>query len=186
MSLNDALFNDNGQCGYILKPPILRDLSLGFHPNDTNTMKNKCFLNIRIISAQNLSMQKSGHEIIEDIVDPYVTINIYGVPADHCEKKTKTVKDNGFNPFWNEIFEFNINCPELAFVKFTVKDEDTGFDDFIGEYTVRFENMREGKFLFYFRFNNFYFIFKGYRHCRLKNKIHQGTLFVGISLNYKF
>jgi hypothetical protein len=92
MSLNNSLFNDNGQCGYILKPKILRDLSLGFNPNDTSTMKNKCLFKLKIISAQNLTSQKSGYEIIEDIIDPYVSITIYGVPADRNIEKTKVVK----------------------------------------------------------------------------------------------
>lgn len=48
---------------------------------------------------------------------------------------------------WNEDFEFIINCPELAFVRFTVKDEDVGNDDLIGRYTIRFENMRQGNFI---------------------------------------
>ena len=32
----------------------------------------------------------------------------------------KSLKDNGFNPIWNEDFKFVVNCLELAFVKFTV------------------------------------------------------------------
>ena len=142
------MFNDNGQCGYVLKPPILRNLELGFNPNDINSMKNKKLLNIKIISGQQLPAPSSS-EFIKDIIDPYVLINIYGVNADRCEKKTKFINDNGFNPFWNEDFEFQINCPELAFVKFTVLDRDeTSQDDLIGEYTIRFQNMRQGTIYF--------------------------------------
>ena len=196
MSLNEAMFNDNGRCGYVLKPIILRDLSFDFDPNKTKTKKgindlveNGAFLGfnsdinhkplktnnhnikietskyltfyLKIISAQQLPSPDET-EIITDIIDPYVSINIYGIPIDCCERKTKTIQDNGFNPEWNEVnslkskfyflfyfsknkeFKFKIYCPELAFVKFTVKDEDFGCDDFIGEYTLRFENMRQG------------------------------------------
>ena len=150
MSLNNSLFNDNGQCGFVEKPIILRDLSLGFNPNDTNTMKNKCLLKLKIISAHNLTAQKFGYEIIKDIIDPYVSMTIYGVPADRNVEKTKVVKvyntliifflnksdlklkDNGFSPFFNQDFEFIINCPELVFIKFEVKDKHTSVDDFIG------------------------------------------------------
>lgn len=143
MSLNEALFADNGGCGYVLKPDILREPSLGFNPLDTDTMKNKKILEIKLISAQQLpSFQKSS--IIKDIIDPYVEISIHGVPADNKRLVSRVVKDNGYNPIWNEDFKFNINCPELAFVRFLVKDEDIGIDDYIGEFTIRFENMRQG------------------------------------------
>jgi hypothetical protein len=133
MSLNEALFNDNGRCGYVLKPTILRDLSLGFDPNKTNIQRgmnnlveNVAFINhdfrslktsyhnfkkdmsksltfyLKIISAQQLPSPNET-EIITDIIDPYVTISIYGIPIDCCERKTKTIQDNGFNPQWNEV-----------------------------------------------------------------------------------
>lgn len=66
--LNEALFQDNGQSGYVLKPRILRDPSLRFNPTDISTMKNRVKFRIKIISAQNLP---SKSEIIKDIVDPY-------------------------------------------------------------------------------------------------------------------
>lgn len=160
MDLNDALFADNGGCGFVLKPEILRDHTLGFDPLNTRTMKNKMKLKIKVISAQNLPMNQ---ELIKDISDPYVSIKIHGVPSDKQEKKTRSIKDNGFNPIWNEDLEFTINCPELAFVRFTVKDEDVGNDDLIGTFTIRFEHIRQG-----------------YRHIMLKNKASKGTLFVGI------
>ncbi len=106
-------------------------------------MLNKMILEIKIISALQLPYQPNK-EIIKDISDPFVVINIYGVNDDLCEKKTKSIQDNGFNPIWNEDFKFLVNCPELAFVKFTVFDEDVGKDDFLGEYAIRFSNIRQG------------------------------------------
>ena len=96
-----ALFNDNGQCGYVLKPSILRNISLNFNPNDINTMANKKIISIKIISGQNLPEPDSS-EFLKDIIDPYVQIKIHGVKADESEAKTKFISDNGFNPFWNE------------------------------------------------------------------------------------
>lgn len=32
--------------------------------------------------------------------------------------------DNGLNPFWNETFIFETQCPQLAFLRFVVKNED--------------------------------------------------------------
>ena len=140
LKLNEALFRDNGNCGYVLKPEILRNPTLKFDPKNPETMKNKKTFHIKIISAQNLPIDG------KDISDPYVTVNIHGVPSDECEQKTRYIKDNGFNPVWNEDFVFNINCPELAFVKFTIKDEDVGKDDLLGYYVIRFECMRKGLF----------------------------------------
>lgn len=165
MSLNEALFQDNGGCGYVLKPKFLREPALLFNTKNLNEMPNKKLFMIRIISAQNLP-RTDKENLIKDISDPFVKINIYGVPSDCAEEKTKVIDNNGFNPLWNENFEFRINCPELAFVKFTVYDHDTANrNDFIGEYSIRFEN-----------------ISPGYRHIRLKNKDQKGTLFVGITI----
>ena len=135
------MFKDNGGCGYVLKPEILRNPSLKFDPNNPNTMTNKVMFYIKIISAQNLIIDG------KDISDPYMTVKIYGVPSDRAERKTKYVKDNGFNPVWNEDFQFQINCPELAFVKINVLDEDVGLDDELGYYVVKFDCIRKG-FLF--------------------------------------
>jgi phosphatidylinositol phospholipase C, delta len=160
MLLNAAMFNDNGKCGYVLKPEILRNPALKFNPNDTRTMNNKRRLEIKIISAQRLPQNT---DIVKDISDPFVSISIYGVPADINEQKTSSIKDNGFNPIWNQDFKFLINCPELAFIRFNVKDKDVGKDQTIGTAVIRFENMR-----------------LGYRHINLVNRKKQGTLFVGI------
>lgn len=143
MNINRALFSDNGNCGYVLKPQILLDSSLCFDPGNQNSMKNKKIFEINIISGQNLP---EGRDLIKDISDPYVTLSTHGVKCDNHEFRTKTVKDNGFNPVWNEVFQFDINCPELAFIKFTVKDEDIGKDQFIGTFTIRLQNIRQGKF----------------------------------------
>lgn len=68
MDLNEALFADNGGCGYVLKPNILLDSSLDFNPFDTTTMTNKKTIEIKVISGQNLPM---GSDIVKDISDPY-------------------------------------------------------------------------------------------------------------------
>ena len=143
MKLNKALFNDNGNCGYVLKPEILTNPSLNFNPLDPNTMNNKKTIEIKIISAQNIPI--TLNDSTKDISDPFVVVSIHGVPCDFAEKKTKTVRDNGFNPIWNEDVKFTVNCPELAFVKFTVKDQDTGVDDLLGHFSIRFDNIRPGR-----------------------------------------
>ena len=161
--LNKALFSDNGNCGFVLKPDILRFPTHYFDPSNLNTMMNKKILQIKIISAQNLP---KSDQLVNDITDSYVVVQTYGVDSDRNEQKTKTINDNGFNPIWNEDLRFDINCPELAFVKFKVLDKDNASsDDLIGHYTIRFQNIR-----------------CGYRHIKLVNKYSKGTLFVGIKI----
>ena len=56
------------------------------------------------------------------------------VTAEHtsaCLHRTKVVKDNGFNPQWNESFNFRSIFPGLAILRFVVTDDDTLSDDFI-------------------------------------------------------
>lgn len=141
MKINEALFNDNGNCGFILKPDILRDPS--FDPFDISTMLNKKKLSITIISGQQLPQNKSTFKT--DVSDPYVSIEILGVPCDIAESKTKAIKDNGHNPLWNETFEFTVNCPELCFLKLSVKDKDKGKDQKIGYKIIRFESLKTGE-----------------------------------------
>ena len=50
----------------------------------------------------------------------------------------------GFNPRWYESCVFTVRVPELAVVRFVVKDEDRGYDDFIGYYSLPFSSMQEG------------------------------------------
>ena len=145
MRLNQALFADNGGCGYVLKPNILRNPELNFNPNKPESMTNRKILKLKIISGQNLPMPNSG-DLVKDISDPYVSVHVHGVPSDCTSQKTKTVNDNGLNPMWNHNMTFTVNCPELAFVEFIVMDDDFGKDDLIGYYVIRFKNIRTGKF----------------------------------------
>lgn len=44
--------------------------------------------------------------------------------------------DNGFNPVWNEICEFDVINPHFALLRFVVQDEDVfGDSNFIGQAT---------------------------------------------------
>lgn len=57
----------------------------------------------------------------------------------------------GFNPMWNEGFEITLCCPELAILRFCVKDFDsTTQNDYVGEYSVPVMSLREGKLSFPF------------------------------------
>lgn len=49
--------------------------------------------------------------------------------------------DNGFNPVWNEIIEFDVANPYFALLRFVVQDEDMfGDSNFIGQATYPVSN----------------------------------------------
>uniref|UniRef100_A0AAQ6AFX7 Phosphoinositide phospholipase C n=1 Tax=Amphiprion ocellaris TaxID=80972 RepID=A0AAQ6AFX7_AMPOC len=153
MDVNQGRFLVNGKSGYILKPAFMRDITTEFDPitlTRGDWLKHKT-LHIMVISGQQLpkvNKKKSS------IVDPLVKVEVHGVPADVAEKETRPVDNNGFNPEWNENFQFDVYVPELALVRFVVEDHDSTSDnEFVGQYTLPFTSLQ-----------------LGYRHVPLLNK----------------
>ncbi|KAG7319482.1 hypothetical protein KOW79_016625 [Hemibagrus wyckioides] len=144
MDLNQGLFSQNGQIGYILKPAFLREKESEFDPITLIRgpwLKHLEF-HVMVISAQQLP--KLSEKPLS-IVDPLVRVEIHGVPADTSKKETRHVKDNGFNPMWNENFQFDLYVPELALVRFVVEDYDcVSSNDFVGQYTAPFASLQNG------------------------------------------
>ena len=59
--------------------------------------------------------------------------------------KTKPVKNNGFNPVWNEMFVFESKVPSLAFLEFKVKDHcKSGTDEDIAMFSAPLSLIKEG------------------------------------------
>ncbi|XP_026529357.1 inactive phospholipase C-like protein 2 [Notechis scutatus] len=145
MDLNIGWFRQNGNCGYVLRPAIMREEVSFFSANTKDSVPGVSpqLLHVKIISGQNFPKPK-GSGAKGDIVDPYVYVEIHGIPADCAEQRTKTVHQNGDNPIFDESFEFQINLPELAMVRFVVLDDDYIGDEFIGQYTIPFECLQPG------------------------------------------
>uniref|UniRef100_A0A3B4WH43 Phosphoinositide phospholipase C n=1 Tax=Seriola lalandi dorsalis TaxID=1841481 RepID=A0A3B4WH43_SERLL len=144
MDVNQGRFLVNGKSGYILKPAYMRDTATDFDPitlTRGNWLKHKT-LHIMIISAQQLpkvNKKKSS------IVDPLVKVEVFGVPADVAEKETSPVENNGFNPSWNENFQFDVYVPDLALLRFLVEDYDSTSDnEFVGQFTLPFNSLKMG------------------------------------------
>ncbi|KAI1902200.1 hypothetical protein AGOR_G00042260 [Albula goreensis] len=144
MDVNQGQFLPNGMSGYILKPTYLRDGASEFDPitlTKGDWLQHKVF-HVMVISAQQLPKLKKK---TKSIVDPLVRVEIYGVPADTTEKETQSISNNGFNPMWNEQFQFEVYVPELAMVRFVVEDYDsTSNNDLIGQYTLPFTSLQNG------------------------------------------
>jgi len=166
-----AWFRKNGSCGYILKPSFLRDHKFYFNSHHKEPLPGiePLTIRIKIISGQHLPIPEGASSKAVSI-DPYVTVQVIGVPADCAERRTKTVSNN--NPQFDEVFEFNVTIPELALIRFKVLDDEYIHDDFIGQYTIRLDCMQ-----------------RGYRHVQLLAQngelIENASLLVHISLTYR-
>ncbi|AWP21838.1 putative inactive phospholipase C-like protein 2 [Scophthalmus maximus] len=145
MELNTAWFRQNGNCGYVLRPAIMRQEVSYFSADTRDTVPGVSpqLLHVKVISGQNLPKPR-GSGAKGDVVDPYVYVEIHGIPADCTERRTRTVTQNGDNPIFDESFEFQINLPELAMVRFMVLDDDYIGDEFIGQYTISLECLQPG------------------------------------------
>ncbi|XP_049920715.1 1-phosphatidylinositol 4,5-bisphosphate phosphodiesterase eta-2a isoform X1 [Epinephelus moara] len=166
LQLNRAKFYSNGNCGYILKPACMCEGS--FNPNleDPLPGQMKKQLVLKIISGQQLPKPKDS--MLGDrgeIIDPFVEVEIIGLPVDCCKEQTRVVDDNGFNPMWEETLVFTVHMPELTLVRFLVWDHDPIGQDFIGQRTIAFNSMMPG-----------------YRHVYLEG-MEEASIFVHIAVN---
>ncbi|XP_073463828.1 1-phosphatidylinositol 4,5-bisphosphate phosphodiesterase delta-3 [Aquarana catesbeiana] len=165
MDLNQGRFQDNGWCGYVLKPEFLRREDTCFNPEDLSSKMK--ILNIKVISAQQLP--KLNQENPNSIVDPFIRVEIHSLGRKR-EQETTYVLNNGFNPTWNETLRLEVLCPDLALVRFVVEDYDkTSSNDFVGQYTVPFHSLKQG-----------------YRHVHMLSKdgasLSPATLFVHLHI----
>ncbi|KAK7793999.1 hypothetical protein R5R35_003961 [Gryllus longicercus] len=173
MDLYDGRFRQNGGCGYVLKPLIMRDQMSFFSANARDMVPGMSpqILYIKIISGQQLPRPR-GSTAKGDVIDPYVLIQVYGIPADCAERKTRTVSNEGDCPIFEESFEFQLMLPELVLLRFVILDDDYIGDDFIGQYTIPFDCIRTG-----------------YRHIRLLSNtgepLENATLFVHVAITNK-
>uniref|UniRef100_A0A7N5P9H9 Phosphoinositide phospholipase C n=1 Tax=Ailuropoda melanoleuca TaxID=9646 RepID=A0A7N5P9H9_AILME len=168
MDIYDGLFRQNGGCGYVLKPDFLRDAQSSFHPERPISPYKAQTLLIQVISGQQLPKEDTSKE--RSIVDPLVRVEIFGVRPDTARQETSYVENNGFNPYWGQTLSFRVLVPELALLRFVVKDYNwKSRNDFIGQYTVPWTCMQQG-----------------YRHIHLLSKdgisLHPASIFVNISI----
>nr|CAA54275.1 Phosphatidylinositol-specific Phospholipase C [Loligo forbesii]prf//2121280A phosphatidylinositol specific phospholipase C [Loligo forbesii] len=147
MCVNLGVFEYNGCSGYLLKPEFMRKLDKRFDPFTESTVDGVVAgtIEIKIISAQFLSDKQ---------ISSYVEVEMYGLPTDTVRKKfkTKTVNNNGMDPYYNEnTFVFKkVVLPDLAVVRVIV-NEDNG--KFIGHRLMPLDGIKPG-----------------YRHIPLRNE----------------
>lgn len=65
-----------------------------------------CFT-VQVISAHNLP-KPQGSGAKGEVIDPYVVLELHGVPADCAEQRTRTAAQNLDDPLFDETFEFQV------------------------------------------------------------------------------
>ncbi|KJH46942.1 Phosphatidylinositol-specific phospholipase C, Y domain protein [Dictyocaulus viviparus] len=168
IDLQKGRFSENGGCGYVLKPATMIEDSVEAREKLPASPQ---ILHLRILSGQQFPRPR-GSNVKGDSSDPFVVIEIFGTPSDCAEERTKTVRNDGYNPSFDESFQFQVTVPELALVRFLVLDDEFIGDDFIGQYTIPFECLQPG-----------------FRHVPLLNNegdpLPNATLFVHIAITNK-
>ncbi|KAF7216245.1 inactive phospholipase C-like protein 1 [Nothobranchius furzeri] len=145
LDLHRGRFSQNGGCGYVLRPAVMRNEVSYFSAHTHGCVPGvpPQTLRIKVISAHNLP-KPQGSGAKGEVIDPYVVLELHGVPADCAEQRTRTAAQNQDDPLFDETFEFQVNMPELALLRFVVLDDDYIGDDFIGQYSVAFECLQPG------------------------------------------
>ncbi|XP_017160596.1 1-phosphatidylinositol 4,5-bisphosphate phosphodiesterase zeta-1 isoform X2 [Poecilia reticulata] len=140
MDLNNGRFQDNGGCGYVLKPAVLMSSEKSFDPSTSCRYLKPIQLVLKVISGSNLPVIKSRNTL-----DPFVRVEIHGITFDSRSKSTHTVKNNSMTPRWDTDMNFSITVPELCLVRFCVRDQTTLFkSEFVGQYTMPFTSLKKG------------------------------------------
>ncbi|XP_051767951.1 1-phosphatidylinositol 4,5-bisphosphate phosphodiesterase eta-2-like [Ctenopharyngodon idella] len=96
LQLNRAKFAANGNCGYVLKPKCMCKGAFNPTLEDPLPGHRKSQLVLKIISGQQLPKPKDS--MLGDrgeIIDPFVEVEIIGLPIDCNKQQTRVVDDNG-------------------------------------------------------------------------------------------
>ncbi|XP_075922078.1 1-phosphatidylinositol 4,5-bisphosphate phosphodiesterase epsilon-1 isoform X1 [Petromyzon marinus] len=158
MALNAAMFEQNGGCGFVLKPPVLRDrtcpLQKTFRPMDREIEGvQPTTYHITVISGQYVCPGNTAGS-------PHVELELAGMPLDTCHAghlRTKTVARNALNPLWGETFTLPVHLEAMAFLRLSVVDGGGG-GGVTAQRMVPLASLRTG-----------------YRHLRLRN-VHNEAL----------
>ncbi|KFD72382.1 hypothetical protein M514_01694 [Trichuris suis] len=148
MAINAAMFEQNGNCGYMLKPRVMWDET---HP--LYGTFNPWAHDLRKISGIRLILNIiSGQFVCPGQADasPYVEVELMGIEADSWKERTKTVQRNGLNPIWLQTFQFQVNFLDLCFLRLAVIE--SGSNKCTAQRVIPLKALRAG-----------------YRHVRLRS-----------------
>ncbi|KAL3193090.1 hypothetical protein MRX96_058588 [Rhipicephalus microplus] len=152
LHINTAMFEQNGSCGYVLKPSAMWDKNNIMHGQYNPWDKefdgiHPLNLHITVISGQYVCQNTYA-------CSPQVEVEVVGVPLDCNRLKTKIVQRNSLNPIWQDSFCFRIAFAELAFLRFSVIDVMT--NHILSQRVIPVKSLKQG-----------------YRHVRLRSPQNQ-------------
>lgn len=112
LHINSAMFEQNGRCGYVLKPAVMCDrnhlMYRRFNPYDKEfDGMHSSNLILQVISGQYLSAASNFGCSVQ------VEAELIGIPKDSLKQKTKIVQRNSLNPVWNDSFYFQVSLGAL-------------------------------------------------------------------------
>lgn len=175
MTMNDGRFRENGRCGYVHKPPGV--LSLEFDTTSRRMVlllkvlygsclpkpngeaagegKTKLFFTLPTILYHLLCQARTNIICSTVVVNPYVIVRLHDVKCTNgqkdwletTERRTSSVRDNGFCPKWNEseYFAFTVNSVDVAMLEFIIMDSDNGFiNDTLCKAAIPVSRIRQG------------------------------------------
>lgn len=139
LDIHKGRFSQNGGCGYVLRPAVMRDEVSYFTAHTQGCvpgvppqmlrikvivsggtvalLNNVVFHSnkgmqlwpiVQVISAHNLP-KPLGSGAKGEVIDPYVVLELHGVPADCTEHRTRTAAQNQSSPLYDETFEFQVS-----------------------------------------------------------------------------
>ncbi|MXQ92751.1 hypothetical protein E5288_WYG004384 [Bos mutus] len=123
LHLNAAMFEANGGCGYVLKPPVLWDKNCSMYQKfsplerDLDSMEPAIY-SLTIVSGQNVCPSNSTGS-------PCIEVDVLGMALDSCHFRTKPIHRNTLNPMWNEQFLFRVHFEDLVFLRFAVVENNS-------------------------------------------------------------
>lgn len=102
------MYEQNGRCGYVLKPRVMWDQSHMMHQRFNPWEKefdglHSANLTLTVISGQHVCQGNYA-------VSPMVEVEIIGIPIDCNKYKTKIIQRNALNPIWNDTFQFKASA----------------------------------------------------------------------------
>ncbi|KAG8435246.1 hypothetical protein GDO86_013265 [Hymenochirus boettgeri] len=123
MHLNAAMFEANGGCGYVLKPPVLWDKTCPmyqlFSPLERDLESTEpAIYSLTIVSGQNVCPSNSTGS-------PCIEIDVLGMSVDSCHFRTKPIHRNTLNPMWSEQFLFRVYFEDLVFIRLAVVENNS-------------------------------------------------------------
>lgn len=180
-TINHTMFQRNGRSGYVLKPTPLRVPHKDMLSQRTN---HHLDINIISAQQLPRPKDSSGREIIDkSIIDPVVEVSLHvpdwthstapstntssealrtsstdstlATAAHTLSYRTQVVKNNGFNPVWEEKLRIPFSCvgdmKDLIFVRFLIRQQgDKDDDEPLALFCASLGTLQQGQYIYTF------------------------------------